>query len=85
MAAKAASISASVLAFRTASFIPFARRFLRGSDVLLGHLILRVHQQGDHGSLGNQLAKHLELLGLQLDGEVAEAGEVAARLGETGD
>jgi len=35
--------------------------------------------------LGNQLRKQIEPLGHQLDGEVAEAREVAARPGETGD
>jgi hypothetical protein len=40
---------------------------------------------GDHGGLGDQLAKEFEPLGSQLAGEGAEAGEVAARPGETGD
>jgi len=40
---------------------------------------------GDHGGLGDQLAKQLESLRDQLDVEVAEAGQVAARPGETGD
>jgi YD repeat-containing protein len=62
-----------------------ARRFLHGSDVGLGHFIVRVHQQGDYRGPANQLAKQLEPLGRQLDGEVAEAGEVAPRPGETGD
>ena len=32
-----------------------------------------------------ELEKQLEALGCQLDGEVAKTGEVAARMGETGD
>jgi hypothetical protein len=40
---------------------------------------------GDHGGLGDQFAQQVEPLGDQLDVEVAEAGEVAARPGETGD
>ena len=47
--------------------------------------IVRVHQQGDHPGLGNQLGQQLKPLGRQLAGEIAEAGEVAARPGETGD
>ena len=47
--------------------------------------LFRVHQQGDHGGLRNQLAEWLEQLGLKLGGENAEAREVAARPGETGD
>ena len=62
-----------------------ARSSLRGSDVPLGHLAVRIHQQCDGGCLRNQLAKQLEQLGHQLEGEVAEAGEVTARLGEAGD
>ena len=62
-----------------------ARRFLRDADLLLGQLIVRVHQQGDHRGLGTQLAKQLEPLGRQLAGEVAEAGKVAARPRETVD
>jgi hypothetical protein len=36
-----------------------ARCFLRDPDVLLGHHILRVHQQRDRSGLRNQLAKQL--------------------------
>ena len=62
-----------------------ARRFLHVSDDALGIRIVRVHQQGDHPGLGNQLGQQLEPLGHQLDGDDAEAREVAARPGETGD
>ena len=34
-----------------------ARRFLHVSDLELGIRVVRVHQQGDHPSLGNQLRK----------------------------
>ena len=62
-----------------------ARRFLHVSDDALGIRIVRVHEQGDHLGLGNQLGQQLEPLRHQLDGEDAEAREVAARPGETGD
>ena len=62
-----------------------ARRFLHVSDDALGSRIVRVHQQGDHPGLGNQLGQQLEPLGHQLGGEDADAREVAARPGETGD
>ena len=62
-----------------------ARRFLHVSDHALGARIVRVHEQGDHPGLGNQLGKQLEPLGHQLAGEDAEAREVAARPRETGD
>jgi hypothetical protein len=42
-------------------------------------------EQADHTGLGNQLRPQFEPLGIQLDGEAAEAGEVAARPRETGD
>ena len=42
-------------AFVAALFALLARRFLRISDHGLGSCIVRVHQQGDHASLGNQL------------------------------
>ena len=65
---------------------PFhARRFLHDWDHGLGIRIVRVHEEGDHPGLGNQLGKQLEPLGHQLGGDVAEAREVAARSGETGD
>ena len=62
-----------------------ARRFLHVSHHALGIRIVRVHEQGDHPGLGNQLGKQLKPLGHQLDGEDADAREVAARPGETGD
>ncbi len=62
-----------------------ARRFLHVSNDALGSRIVRVHEQGDHPGLGNQLGQQLEPLGHQLDGEDADAREVAARPGETGD
>jgi len=62
-----------------------ARRFLHTSDQGLGSLIVRVHQQGDHLGLGNQLGQQLEPLGHQLDVHGTEAREVASRPGETGD
>ncbi len=62
-----------------------ARRLLLVSYHALGCQPVRVHQQGDHLGLGNQLGQQFEPLRHQLDEEVAEAGEVAARPGETGD
>src|SRR5712691_6566359 len=62
-----------------------ARRFLYVSYDALGTRIVRVPEQGDHPGLRNQLGQQLEPLGIQLGGEVAEACEVAARPGETGD
>src|SRR4029077_1681134 len=50
--------------------------------VALGSRIARVHQQGDHVCPGTQLRKQLEPLGRQI--EAAEAREVAAGPGETG-
>src|SRR5580692_11268222 len=78
--AKAASISLSVPAFRTASFTPFARAasctslLMRSAFGLFGF-----HQQSDHAGLGNHLGKELEQLGHQRDADVAEAREVAGR------
>ena len=43
-----------------------ARRFLHVSHHALGTRIVRVHQQGDHAGLGNQLGKQLQPLGHQL-------------------
>ncbi len=43
-----------------------ARRFLHVSHDALGSRIVRVHEQGDHPGLGNQLGKQLEPLGRQL-------------------
>ena len=45
-----------------------ARRFLHVSDHALGNRIVRVHEQGDHPGLGNQLGEQFEPLGHQLDG-----------------
>ena len=61
------------------------RRFLYVPDDALGDRIVRVHEQGDHAGLGNQLGKQLEPLGIQFGGEDAHAGDVAARPGKTGD
>ena len=47
--------------------------------------VVRVHEQGNNLGLGNQLGYQLEPLEVQLGGEVAEAGQVAAGSGETGD
>ena len=62
-----------------------AGRLVHVSDDGLGIRIARVHQEGDHPGLRNQLGQQLELLGRQFDGEGAEAREVAARPGDTGD
>ena len=44
---------------------PFrARRFLHVSYHALGIRIVRVHEQGDHPGLGNQLVQQLEPLGI---------------------
>src|SRR5215472_6093337 len=47
--------------------------------------IVRVHQQGDHPGLGNHFGQQFEPLDHQLGCHDAEAREVAARPGETGD
>jgi hypothetical protein len=57
------------------------RRFLHVSDEALGSRVVRVHQQGDHPGLRNQLGKQLEPLGHHFELERAEAREVAARTG----
>src|SRR5204863_6753369 len=62
-----------------------ARRFRRVSHIALGIRIVRVHEQGNHPGLRNQLGNQLEPFWRQLDDEAAEAGEVAAWPGETGD
>ena len=62
-----------------------ARRFLHIWIMGLGCRIVRVHEQGNHLGLGNQLGQQLEPLGRQLDDDVGEAREVAAGPGETGD
>ena len=62
-----------------------ARRFLHVSYHGLGFRVVRVHQQGDHLGLGNQLAKQFEPLGRQLVEEDAETRNVAAGPGEIGD
>jgi hypothetical protein len=46
--------------------------------------IVRVHEQSDPGGLGTQLGKQLEPLGHQLEGEDADARQVATRPGEVG-
>ncbi len=60
------------------------RRFLDLAHVVLGIRIVGVHEQGDQPGLGNQLGKQLEPLGCQVASEGADAGDVAARAGETG-
>jgi hypothetical protein len=60
-------------------------RFQHVSHHALGIRIVRVHQQGDHAGMGNRLGKELWPLGHQLDCHDADAGEVAAGPGETGD
>ena len=62
-----------------------ARRFLYVSHYLLDSRIVRAQEQGDHPSLGNQLPQHLKPLGILLDDEEADAREVTARPGQTGD
>ena len=52
---------------------PRARRFQSFSYHGLGTRIARVHQQGDHPGLGNQFRNQLKPLGIQLDGEAADA------------
>ena len=74
-----------MLAFRTWSCSPLRAPLPDVSDDALGCRIVRVHQQGDHAGLGNQLGKQLEPLGRQLGRRDADAGEVAARPGEAGD
>src|SRR5437867_1761402 len=61
------------------------RRFLHVSHDTLGSRLLRVHEQGDLTGLGNQLRQQLEALGRQLDGDDADAREVALRPGEACD
>ena len=62
-----------------------ARRFLHMSDDALGRQVIRVHQQGDHPGLRNQLQQLLEQFGHQLGEHQADAREVAARPRESGD
>ena len=50
-----------------------ARRLLHVSHRCARHRIVRVHEQGDHLGLGNQLGQQLEPLGHQLDVEHADA------------
>ena len=54
------------------------------SDHGIGGWIVRVHEQGEHANPRNQFGQQLEPFGRQLVGEDAEAREVAARPGETG-
>src|SRR4051794_22986590 len=61
-----------------------ASRLLRVRDDALGIRVVRVYEQCNYLVLGNELGKQLESLRDQLDGEEADAGEVAARPGETG-
>ena len=62
-----------------------ARRFPHVFSGARGIRIVRVHEQGDHADLGNQLGQQLEPLWAQLGCHRADACEVAARPGETGD
>jgi hypothetical protein len=61
------------------------RRFPHVSDDAFGIRIVRVHQQGDHPGLGNQLGKQLEPFGHQLACHAGDAREVAAWPGEAAD
>src|SRR5215831_3654518 len=62
-----------------------AHRFLHVSNELLSSRIHRIHQQGNHPGLGNQLGEQLEAFGRQVAGENTEAGEVATRSRQTSD
>jgi hypothetical protein len=62
-----------------------ACRFPRLSRKALVSRIGRVHQQGDDPCLGRQLGQQFEPLGCQLVGDVADARNIAAQPGETGD
>jgi hypothetical protein len=62
-----------------------ARRFLDVFHNALSIRIAGVHEQGDYFGLGNQLRKQLEPLGIELGSEDADAREVSARSGKTGD
>ena len=87
--------SARCASSRTCSTPP--RGFLHVSDHALGKQVVRVHKQGDHFGLRNQLREaaragrtragirgtRLARLGHQLDGDVTEDRGVAARPGET--
>jgi hypothetical protein len=64
---------------------PYAHRFLHVSDGELVGRAVRVHQQGNDPGLGNQLREQFEPLGRYVTDEKAEAGQVAARPGKTGD
>jgi hypothetical protein len=61
------------------------RRFLHGSYQAPRSRNGPVHEQGDHPGLGNQLGQKLEPFGIHHGSEEADACEVAARPGETGD
>ena len=55
-----------------------AHSFLDVSYCKLDIRTVRVHQQGDHLGLGNQLGQQLEPLGRQLGVHIADAREVPA-------
>src|SRR5438477_12805244 len=62
-----------------------ARRFLHDLNVALHTRTARIHEYGDDLGLRYQLRQQLKPLRHQLDYHVAEACDVAARPGETGD
>ena len=63
-----------------------ARRVLHLSDHLLGtRCIVWVDKQGDYFGVGNKLLKQMKPLGRQPDRQEAEARQVAAGPGKTGD
>src|SRR2546423_1045981 len=64
-----------------------ARRFVQicNQGLVKFSRTVRVYEQGKKSGLRNQLGQQLEPLGRQLADKVAEARDVAARPGETGD
>ena len=64
---------------------PGVGEILGAPDVLLGSRKVRVHQQGDHPSLRNQLGQQFKAFRRQLVSEQADPCEVPARPGQAGD
>jgi len=73
-----------VLAFRIGSCHPFRpRRFPHGWHHGSPIGLVRVHEEGDHASPGNQLGKPSNRVWHQLGSQDSDAREVANRPGET--
>ena len=82
--AKAASISSFAATFTTSSRNPLSPAACCASRPAPSRLELRIYQQGDHLRLGDQFGRQLDSLSNQFEAEDADAGDVAAGPGETG-